>query len=95
VLVIAIVAGSLRTLRADHDPDHDHNVCGSSHFRISPPEGIYMPTYEYLCTKCRKKFSLRMSISEHDTKKIRCPKCKSTKVEQQLKSFFVVTSKKS
>ncbi|MGD0309731.1 MAG: zinc ribbon domain-containing protein [Acidobacteriota bacterium] len=54
-----------------------------------------MPTYEYLCTKCRKKFSLRMSISEHDTKKIRCPKCKSTKVEQQLKSFFVVTSKKS
>lgn len=54
-----------------------------------------MPTYEYLCRKCRKRFSLLMSMSEHDAKKIRCPKCKSTQVEQQFKSCFVVTSKKS
>jgi len=54
-----------------------------------------MPTYEYLCKKCRKKFSLFMSISAHDEKKVRCPKCKSTQVEQRLNSFVAVTSKKS
>jgi putative FmdB family regulatory protein len=54
-----------------------------------------MPTYEYLCRKCRKKFALRMSVSEHDKKKVRCPKCKSNQVEQQFNSFFAVTSKKS
>ncbi len=54
-----------------------------------------MPTYDYRCTKCHKRFSLRMSMSEHDAKKIRCPKCKSTRVEQQFESCFVVTSKKS
>lgn len=59
------------------------------------PEGISMPIYEYLCSKCRKKFTLLMSINEHDAKKVRCPKCKSVKVEQQFKSFFTITSKKS
>ena len=54
-----------------------------------------MPTYEYVCKKCRKAFSLFMSISEHEKKRARCPKCKSTQVEQQLLSFFAVTSKKS
>jgi putative FmdB family regulatory protein len=54
-----------------------------------------MPTYDYICTKCRKKFALTMTISDHDAKKIRCPKCRSTRVEQQYKSFFAVTSKKS
>jgi putative FmdB family regulatory protein len=54
-----------------------------------------MPTYDYVCKKCRKKFSLVLTISAHDSKKARCPKCKSTQVEQQLNSFFAVTSKKS
>ncbi len=54
-----------------------------------------MPTYEYLCKKCNEKFSVFMTISEHDKKKVRCPKCKSTQVEQQVFSFFAVTSKKS
>jgi len=54
-----------------------------------------MPTYDYLCKKCRKRFSLFLSIREHESKKIRCPKCKSTQVEQQWNPFFAVTSKKS
>ncbi len=54
-----------------------------------------MPTYEYVCRKCSHKFSLLMTMSEHDKKKPRCPKCKSTQVEQQVLSFFAVTSKKS
>ncbi|MEW5725212.1 MAG: zinc ribbon domain-containing protein [Thermodesulfobacteriota bacterium] len=54
-----------------------------------------MPTYEFVCEKCKKKFSLLMSISEYDKKKFRCPKCKSKKVTQQIASFQTITSKKS
>ncbi len=54
-----------------------------------------MPTYDYLCEKCKNGFSLVLSISEHDKKKVRCPKCKSTRVKQQISSFQAVTSKKS
>jgi putative FmdB family regulatory protein len=54
-----------------------------------------MPTYDFMCQKCEKPFTLIMSISEYDRKKLRCPKCKSTKVKQQISSFQVVTSKKS
>jgi putative FmdB family regulatory protein len=54
-----------------------------------------MPTYEYRCEKCQKEFSLVLSMAEHDTKKIRCPACKSSKVTQQYSVFYAKTSKKS
>ena len=54
-----------------------------------------MPTYDFTCEKCNKKFSLILTVSEHENKKIRCPKCKSVRVKQQLTSFQVVTSRKS
>ena len=54
-----------------------------------------MPSYEYACKECKKNFTLILTVSEHDKKRIACPKCKSRKVEQQFGSFFAVTSKKS
>jgi len=54
-----------------------------------------MPTYEFMCKKCNKPFTLILSISEYEKKKTRCPKCKTTRVEQQITSFQTVTSKKS
>lgn len=54
-----------------------------------------MPTYEFRCSKCNKKFSLVMSMAEYGKKKPKCPKCGSSKVEQQIQPFFAVTSKKS
>ncbi|MBW1901060.1 MAG: zinc ribbon domain-containing protein [Deltaproteobacteria bacterium] len=54
-----------------------------------------MPTYEFICEKCKKGFSLMLSISEYEKKKFRCPKCKSRRVKQQISSFQVKTSKKS
>jgi len=54
-----------------------------------------MPTYEYQCKECKKSFTLMMTITDHDKKRITCPKCKSKKVEQQFGGFFAVTSKKS
>ncbi len=54
-----------------------------------------MPTYDYRCDSCRKKFTLTMGIREHESKKVKCPKCNSTKVTQLLSAFFAQTSKKS
>jgi putative FmdB family regulatory protein len=54
-----------------------------------------MPTYEFLCEKCKKPFTLILSISEYEKLKARCPKCKSVSVKQQISGFQVKTSRKS
>ncbi|MFH1241625.1 MAG: zinc ribbon domain-containing protein [Pseudomonadota bacterium] len=54
-----------------------------------------MPTYEFMCIKCNKPFTHMLSVSEYEKKKFRCPKCKSTRVKQQITSFQTITSKKS
>jgi putative FmdB family regulatory protein len=62
---------------------------------MTPERVNFMPTYEYTCEKCRKRFSLVMSISEHDRRKVKCPKCSSQRVAQTVQGFFATTSKKS
>jgi putative FmdB family regulatory protein len=54
-----------------------------------------MPHYEYLCSGCGKKFSLVLTLDEHDKGNVKCPKCGGTKVEQQWAAFYATTSKKS
>jgi len=54
-----------------------------------------MPTYEYACQKCGHTFQKVLKISEHGERKIKCPECKSTRVEQVFSSYFVKTSRKS
>jgi putative FmdB family regulatory protein len=54
-----------------------------------------MPTYEYECQQCKKKFTLIQSISEHGKTKVACPKCKSAKVKQSISVFTTKTSRKS
>ena len=54
-----------------------------------------MPTYDYKCKKCNKKYSIVMTISEHEKKRPKCPKCGSTSGEQLITSFVAKTSKKS
>jgi putative FmdB family regulatory protein len=54
-----------------------------------------MPTYEYLCDKCGEHFSRIMSLSEYESGKVTCPKCKSPEVKQQLSEFIAKTSRKA
>jgi putative FmdB family regulatory protein len=56
--------------------------------------GEQMPTYDYRCPGCKKKFSVMMTIREHDAKKVKCPKCGTKKVEQQISHFMTKTSRK-
>ena len=57
-----------------------------------------MPTYEFQCEKCRKRFELMYSVADYARavrKKIKCPKCASLRVVRQISTFEVKTSKKS
>ena len=54
-----------------------------------------MPTYDYACKKCGHRFERVEKISEHGAKKVKCPECTSTRVEQVFSSYFVKTSRKS
>jgi putative FmdB family regulatory protein len=60
-----------------------------------PSREVTMPQYEFLCLACKQKFSVVLTIPEYDKRRIACPKCESTKVEQQWAAFFAVGSKKS
>ncbi len=53
-----------------------------------------MPTYEFVCLKCREEFVRVMSISEYERDKPTCPKC-GGEAKQQMSSFIAKTSRKS
>jgi putative FmdB family regulatory protein len=54
-----------------------------------------MPQYEFVCKDCNKSFSTFLTLKEYEISETACPTCGSKKVEQQLSSAYVVTSKKS
>ncbi len=54
-----------------------------------------MPTYDYRCEKCGKRFSRIEAILTHGRKKVTCPKCKSAAVAQVFTPFYAKTVKKS
>ena len=58
-----------------------------------------MPEYDYKCESCKSKFTVQLSMSEHEKKarkhRIRCPKCESTDVRHSIEPFSVMTAKKS
>jgi putative FmdB family regulatory protein len=54
-----------------------------------------MPTYEFRCSDCKKEFQVVEPVSEYDPKKVKCPKCGSSRVEHLWSQVHVVTSKKS
>lgn len=54
-----------------------------------------MPTYEYLCLKCQKEFTVTMTIRERGEKPPACPACGSSELESQFSSVITKTSRKS
>jgi putative FmdB family regulatory protein len=54
-----------------------------------------MPSYEFQCQKCSKKFSTSLSIKEREEGKYKCPKCGSRKAQPVYSNFYAKTSKKS
>jgi len=58
-------------------------------------EELAMPTYDYKCQKCGKRFSVVQRISEHTSRAPACPKCKSRSTRQLPSVFFTKTAQKS
>ena len=56
---------------------------------------VVMPVYDYVCNDCHAEFEVILTVKEHETEEITCPKCDSNKVEQAAVEFYAVTSKKS
>lgn len=54
-----------------------------------------MPTYDYRCDKCGKRFAVVQRISEHGGRAPACPKCKSRSTHQLPSAFYAKTVKKS
>jgi putative FmdB family regulatory protein len=54
-----------------------------------------MPVYEYYCDKCDREVTLTLTIRDHDTGKVRCPKCGGKALKQLVSSFLTQTSRKS
>lgn len=51
-----------------------------------------MPTYDFICQKCKHIFEKYMSFDE-DRSKLRCPKCKSRKIEKNFGSVQMGVTK--
>lgn len=51
-----------------------------------------MPTYEYRCLDCRKRFEIFMKFSEYGVKKIVCPHCQSVNVQRRIGKVRVARS---
>ncbi len=54
-----------------------------------------MPTYDFRCKKCKKEFSIMLSLREYEKGKVDCPHCKGKQVEQLVTHFMTKTSSKS
>jgi putative FmdB family regulatory protein len=60
-----------------------------------PARRCFMPMYDYKCLDCGKESLVVLTLKEHESSKVKCPKCGSTKIQQLYSSFVAHTTKKS
>lgn len=54
-----------------------------------------MPLYDYRCQNCNEKVSIRLSYSEYDTAKPKCPLCGSPKLQRAIGRVRIARSEES
>ena len=54
-----------------------------------------MPMYDYKCLDCGKESLVVLTLKQHESNKVTCPKCSSSKMQQLSTSFVAHTTKKS
>lgn len=54
-----------------------------------------MPTYDFRCNKCRKKFDLFFTYADYENVQVKCPHCGSMDVERKIGRIRVARSEDS
>jgi len=54
-----------------------------------------MPTYQYRCLDCRKRFEIFMSYSEYGQRTITCTHCGSARIERRIGRIRIAKSEES
>jgi putative FmdB family regulatory protein len=54
-----------------------------------------MPSYEYRCLDCRRRFDVFMSYDEYGAKEIRCAFCDSVRVQRKIGRIRIAKSEDS
>jgi putative FmdB family regulatory protein len=54
-----------------------------------------MPTYQYRCLDCRKRFEIFMSYADYGQRSITCPHCGSARIERRIGRIRIAKSEES
>ena len=54
-----------------------------------------MPSYEYRCLNCRRRFEIFLSYQEYGARKAACPHCQSENVQRRIGRIRVAKSEES
>ncbi len=54
-----------------------------------------MPTYQYRCLNCRKRFDYFLAYSEYGVKQVHCPHCASELVQRRIGRIRFLRSEES
>jgi putative FmdB family regulatory protein len=54
-----------------------------------------VPTYQYRCLNCKKRFEIFLSYQEYGVKAVLCPQCKSKRVERRIGRIRIAKSEES
>ncbi len=55
-----------------------------------------MPSYDYVCSVCKKEFTVYLTLKEMEANpSVVCPDCRSDKVDKKFTVFFAKTDRKS
>lgn len=54
-----------------------------------------MPSYEYRCLDCKRRFEIFLTYDEYGKTKISCPNCKSENIQRRIGRIRVARSEES
>lgn len=54
-----------------------------------------MPTYEYRCLECKRRFEVFMRYEEYGQQAVQCPKCQSENVQRRIGRIRIGRSEES
>ena len=54
-----------------------------------------MPTYQYICNHCKKRFEAYLTYAEYDQAEVTCPKCHSENVRRRIGRIRIARTEES